>query len=159
MTSAADIVSRARDAGRTIATAESLTAGLVAAALAEVPGCSAVLRGGVIAYATDVKAQVLGIEPALLAHVVSEEVAGRLAERACAVLGADLGIGTTGVAGPDSLDGQPPGTVWIAVHDARRGLTTTRRLAVEGDRARVRAATVAACLILTGDVLERSTGE
>lgn len=159
MTSAADVVRLAAAGGRTIATAESLTAGLVAATLAEIPGCSAVLRGGVIAYATEVKAEVLGIEPALLSHVVSEAVAARLAERACAVLGADLGVGTTGVAGPDPLDGQSAGTVWIGVHDARRGRTVTRRLALAGDRAAVRAGTVAASLALVGEVLEAEVGE
>lgn len=159
MTSAADVVRLATAGGRTIATAESLTAGLVAATLADVPGCSAVLRGGVIAYASEVKAQVLGIETTLLAHVVSEAVAARLAERACAVLDADLGIGTTGVAGPDPLDGQPAGTVWIGVHDARHGRTRTRRLALDGDRAAVRAGTVTACLALAGEVLEEAVGE
>lgn len=137
----------------TIATAESLTAGLVAATLAEVPGCSAVLRGGVIAYATDVKREVLGIDPVLLAHVVSGDVAGALAERATIVVGADLGIGTTGVAGPDPLDGQPAGTVWIAVHDATRGLTLTRLLALTGDRVSVRAGTVVAALGLLEELL------
>ena len=153
MTTAADVVRLALERGCTIATAESLTAGLVTAALAEVPGCSAVLRGGVVAYATDVKAQVLGVEAGLLAHVVSGEVAGSLAERACAVLGADLGIGTTGVAGPDPLDGQPPGTVWIAVHDGRRTRTEVRGLSLRGDRAEIRAGTVRACLDLAVEVL------
>ena len=156
MTTATELVRAAVERGRTIATAESLTAGLVAATLADVPGCSAVLRGGVIAYATEVKEYLLGIEGSLLEHVVSEAVAGRLAERACAVLAADLGIGTTGVAGPQSLDGQPPGTVWIAVHDARRGATRTRRLALEGGRRSVREQTVAACLVLAGEVLGQS---
>lgn len=159
MTSAADVVHEARDHGRTIATAESLTAGLVAATLADVPGCSAVLRGGVVAYATDVKERLLGVDPVLLVHVVSAEVAGSLAQRACTVLGADLGVGTTGVAGPDPLDGQAPGTVWIAVHDATSGRTRTRQLALTGTRAQVRADTVRACLALLGEVLAASAGE
>lgn len=150
---AAQIIRQCIDRGLTIATAESLTAGLVAATLAEVPGCSAVLRGGVIAYATDVKRDVLGVDPMLLAHVVSGEVAGALAARAAVVLGADLGIGTTGVAGPDPLDGQPAGTVWIAVHDAPRGETRTRRLALPGDRATVRLGTVTGVLGLVEELL------
>ena len=139
-------MSQCRERGLTIATAESLTAGLVAATLAQVPGCSAVLRGGVVAYATDVKGSVLGLPETLLEHVVSEEVAAALAESAVQLLDADLGIGTTGVAGPDLLDGQPPGTVWIAVHDRRTLRTTTRRLALPGDRQAVRDGTVDAVL-------------
>ena len=141
------------DEGITIGTAESLTAGLVTAALAEVPGCSAVLRGGVIAYATGVKQDLLGVDPMLLAHVVSEPVAAALAQRAAALLQAALGVGTTGVAGPDPLDGRPPGTVWIAVHDTRSGRTRTRELALSGDRAAVRAGTVTACLDLLLEAL------
>lgn len=159
MTSALDVVRIAREQGRTIATAESLTAGLLAATLAEVPGCSHVLRGGVVAYATDVKEHLLGVDGALLAHVVSGEVAASMAERACAVLAADLGVGTTGVAGPDPLDGQPPGTVWIAVHDVRRGRTASRRLDLAGDRAAVRMGTVRACLALMLEVLSAPDGE
>lgn len=136
----ASLVARCGELGVTVATAESLTAGLVATRIADVPGASAVLRGGVVAYATDVKHDVLGVDASLLGHVVSEEVARAMAQRACAVLGAGLGIGTTGVAGPDSLDGQPPGTAWIAVHLAhgRAGETVARLLEVPGDRAAVR---------------------
>ena len=141
---------RCRERGVTVATAESLTAGLVCSRIAEVPGCSAVLRGGVVAYASEVKASVLGLRTDLLDHVVSEAVALGLAEAATRVLGADLGLATTGVAGPDELDGQPPGTVWIAVHDRRRGLGVSRRLALSGDRQAVREATVDA---LIGDAL------
>ena len=115
MTSALDVVRIAREQGRTIATAESLTAGLLAATLAEVPGCSHVLRGGVVAYATDVKEHLLGVDGALLGHVVSGEVAASMAERACAVLVADLGVGTTGVAGPDEQDGMPVGTLFVGI--------------------------------------------
>ena len=147
------LVHRCAELGLTIATAESLTAGLVAATLADVPGCSAVLRGGVVAYATDVKGSLLGLDPAALAHVVSRPVAEQLAERACAVLNADLGLGTTGVAGPDPLDGQPAGTVWIAAHHRPTGRSAARLLALPGDRAAVRHATVTAVLALAGDLL------
>ncbi len=141
MTEAARLVALCERQGRTIATAESLTAGLVAAGIADVPGASAVLRGGVVAYATEVKGAVLGLDPADLEHVVSERVAEQLAVRACAVLDADLGIGTTGVAGPDWLDGQRPGTAWIAVHDRRAQRTRSRLLKLAGDRQAVRRAT------------------
>lgn len=146
--SAADLVSVCRQHGLMIATAESLTAGMVSAAIADVPGCSAVLRGGVVAYATDIKASVLGVSAPDLEHVVSEKVAGELARRACVVLGADLGLATTGVAGPDPLDGQAAGSVWIAVHERASGRTTTRHLNLPGDRAAVRAAATAAVIDL-----------
>ncbi len=134
--------------GITIATAESLTAGLVAATIAEVPGCSAIFRGGVVAYATDVKGSVLGLSPADLEHVVSEQVARELARHACRVLHAELGISTTGVAGPDPLDGQAAGSVWIAVHERASGRTTAQHLDLPGDRAAVRAGATRAALDL-----------
>lgn len=141
--------------GVTIATAESLTAGLVSAAIADIPGCSAALRGGVVAYATDVKESVLGLDSSVLEHVVSEEVAVHLARRACEVMDAGLGIATTGVAGPDPLDGQPAGSVWIAVHLRTGGLSTARHLDLAGDRGQIRRATVEAAVTLA---LEAVTG-
>lgn len=135
---AADLVAQCLAGGVTVATAESLTAGLVSATIAEVPGCSAVLRGGVVAYATDVKGSVLGLDPTDLEHVVSEKVAAELAESACRVLDADLGIATTGVAGPDPLDGQEAGSVWIAVHDRTKSRTLTRHLSLSGNREEIR---------------------
>ena len=145
---ATHVVKACIDAGVTLATAESLTAGLVAARIAEVPGCSAMLRGGVIAYATDVKAQVLGLDQESLEQVVSEAVASQLAQAATRVLGSDIGVGTTGVAGPDWLAGEPPGIVWIAVFDARSDVTLTTRLELTGDRAAIREGTVFASLEL-----------
>ena len=145
-TDATALVSAMRHRGLTLATAESITAGLVASTIAEVPGCSAVLRGGVIAYAADVKASLLGVEDRLLEHVVSEPVAVGMAIGAARLLGADIGVGTTGAAGPDSLDGQVPGTVWIAVHDARTQRTRSTRLLLAGDRQAIRRGAVGACL-------------
>ncbi len=134
----AEVIAAARSLGVTIATAESLTAGLVASKLAQVPGASAVLRGGVVAYATDIKHSVLGLDQVLLEHVVSAPVAAAMAQAAARVLSADIGVSTTGVAGPEGLDGQAPGTVWIAVYDARNGSTTTKLLEIEGDRGHIR---------------------
>ena len=150
---AARVVKACIDTGVTLATAESLTAGLVAARIAEVPGCSAMLRGGVIAYATDVKAQVLGLDQVSLEKVVSEEVASQLAQAATRVLGSDIGVGTTGVAGPDWLAGEPPGTVWIAVFDARSEVILTTRLELKGDRSAIREGTVFASLELVLELL------
>ena len=138
--------------GLTLATGESLTAGLVSATLAEVPGCSAVLRGGVVAYQPDVKADLLGVpQEALAQGIVSEQVALALAQGAARVLGADIGIGTTGVAGPDPHDGQPVGTVWIAVSapDDSRAV----RLQLVGQRAEIRRQTVLACWQLVLDLV------
>jgi CDP-diacylglycerol--glycerol-3-phosphate 3-phosphatidyltransferase len=145
--------------GLTLATAESLTAGQVSATLATVPGCSAVLRGGVVAYATDIKVGLLGLSEQQCAHVVSQEVAEAMAQGACDVLGADLGLATTGVAGPDPLDDQPPGTVWIAVHDHRSGNTTSQVLRINGSRARVRRGTTQAVLRLAAGVVAGGAGE
>lgn len=143
---AAGLLAGLRERGWTVATAESLTGGLVAAALVEVPGASRSVRGGVVAYATDVKASVLGVDDDLLAAhgAVHPEVARQMAERVRGVLGADVGLATTGVAGPDPQDGFSPGTVHVAV--ATPAGTVVRTLALTGDRAAIRAATCSAVL-------------
>ena len=158
MTTAAAVVAACISQGVTLATAESLTAGLVAARLAEVPGCSAMLRGGVIAYATEVKAQVLGLDPTLLEQVVSEPVAVALARAVTGVLGSDIGVGTTGVAGPDWLAGEPPGTVWIAVFDARAKHSRAEKLMLPGGRAAVREGAVQASFDLVLRLLTPAGG-
>ncbi len=109
--------------GRTLATAESLTGGLLAGALTGVPGASAVFRGGVVPYATDLKHSLVGVDGALLDRVgaVDRDVAAQLASGARERLGADLGLSTTGVAGPDPQDGHAPGVVWVGLADARGG--------------------------------------
>jgi len=103
--------------GLTVATAESLTAGLVAARLADVPGASAMLRGGVVAYHNQVKEQVLGVGAELLAErgSVDADVARAMAAGARQACGADFAVSTTGVAGPDAHDGKPVGTVYIGI--------------------------------------------
>ncbi len=154
--SASELVATCVSRGITIATAESLTAGLVSASIADVPGCSAVFRGGVVAYATDVKGRVLGLNADDLEHVVSEQVASELARRACIVLSADLGISTTGVAGPDPLDGQEPGSVWIAVHDRTNSRTRTRHLDLTGNRAEIRHSAATAAISLAVEALDVS---
>ncbi|MFB9074206.1 CinA family protein [Citricoccus parietis] len=101
----------------TVATAESLTAGLLAATLADVPGASGTLQGGVVAYQNHVKERLLGVDPALLARAgaVDAEVARQMAEGARRVTGADVGISTTGVAGPEAHQGKPVGTVYVGL--------------------------------------------
>ena len=153
---AAQLLTRLGRTGRSLAVAESLTAGMLAAALVDVPGASSVFRGGVVAYATDLKATLLGVDAALLdAHgAVHPEVAAQMAIGVRLRLRADVGVSTTGVAGPDPQDGQAPGTVYVAV-DVRGGLSQVRALRLEGDRAAVRIATVREALTLALDcVLE-----
>lgn len=137
--------------GTSVATGESLTAGLVCAALAEVPGASAVLRGGVTTYASDLKARVLGVDAGVLADggPVQERVALAMAAGAAALLGADVGVATTGVAGPGPADGHRAGTVVVALarpHEAPAGRVLT--LDLGGDRAAVRALAVRCALAL-----------
>jgi nicotinamide-nucleotide amidase len=139
---AAEIVGLLTAAGRTVAAAESLTGGLVAAALTDVPGSSAVFRGGVVAYATELKAQLLGVDAGLLARhgPVCAPVAAAMAEGVRGKLGATVGIATTGVAGPGPQDGHPAGTVHIAV--SLEGDTVVRTMGLAGDRDTVRRLTV-----------------
>ncbi|MBE9500514.1 MULTISPECIES: CinA family protein [Streptomyces] len=113
--------------GQTLAVAESLTGGLVAAEITGVPGASRVFRGSVTAYATALKRDVLGVDGALLEErgAVDAEVARRMAQGVRTVLGADWGLATTGVAGPEPQDGQPVGTVYVAV--AAPGATAVAR--------------------------------
>lgn len=132
--------------GETVAAAESLTAGLFCATLATVPGASATLRGGVVVYATELKTALAGVPAELLAAhgPVSPETAGALADgvrRRCA---ASWGIGLTGVAGPDPVDGHGPGRVYLGV-SGQVG-TDVVQLDLPGDRAAVRASAVAAAM-------------
>lgn len=110
-----DVIQRARTAGVQLATAESLTAGKICAALGAVSGASAVLRGGVVSYSSEVKADLLAVPRDLLAAKgsVDPEVARLMAVGALAACGASLAVSATGVAGPASHDGKPVGTVFI----------------------------------------------
>jgi nicotinamide-nucleotide amidase len=135
----------------TIASAESLTGGLLAAALVDVPGASLVFNGGVVAYATPLKGTILGVDEDLLAErgAVDAEVARQMADRVrrvCAVGGrpADLGVATTGVAGPDPQDGRAPGTVFIGV--AMGDQVDVIALELSGDRAAIRSSAVGAAI-------------
>lgn len=142
-------------AGRlSLAAAESLTGGLVSAALSEVPGSSRVLRGGVVAYATDVKASVLGVDRALLAAggPVQAEVARQLALGAARLLEARCAVSTTGVAGPGPADGHPAGTVFVAASLDQHVVVRPLRLA--GTRSLVRAAATGAVLALLASLLD-----
>jgi nicotinamide-nucleotide amidase len=148
MSEAQPVIAALIGRGETVATAESLTAGLVCATLTEVPGSSAVVRGGLVVYATDLKSRLARVDPALLAEhgAVHPEVAAQLAAGAREVCGADWGLGLTGVAGPDPQDGVAPGTVHIGLVGA--GIRDVRTHSFEGDRASVRTNSVRAALAL-----------
>ena len=135
--------------GLTVAVAESCTGGLLGAALSAVPGASAYVRGGVIAYADQVKRDILGVDPELLERfgAVSAEVAASMARRVAQLLGADLGIAITGVAGPGAEGTtKPVGLIHIAGWLGAR--THQVVLHEEGDREANRAAAVRAALVL-----------
>src|SRR6185369_4882343 len=143
-----DLLGRLVARGETLATAESLTGGLLAATIVDVPGASNAYRGGLVVYATDLKATLAGVPAPLLdAHgPVDPSVAAALAGGARERCGADWGIATTGVAGPEPQAGQPVGRVYIAV--AGIGEPLVRRLDLTGDRTAIRRAAVAAALDL-----------
>ncbi len=144
-TDAERLLDRLVGLGWSVGIAESLTGGLVVASLIAVPGASASVRGGVVAYATDVKRSLLGVDAALLdAHgAVHPEVARQMAEgvrRALAGAGHEVhvGIATTGIAGPDSPDLQPVGVVHIGVSTPLG--TRVETLQLDGSRDQIRAA-------------------
>ena len=145
--------------GATVAVAESLTGGLITAALTEPAGASAAVRGGLVVYATDLKAQLAGVPGPLLDALgpVSPDVAAALAAGARDRLGATYGLGVTGVAGPDPQGGQPVGTVYLGLAGPDGG--TVRRLALSGDRAAVRAGAVDAALSLLAAALRAPAPE
>jgi nicotinamide-nucleotide amidase len=147
-----DLLRALGERGETLAVAESLTGGLLAASIVDVPGASAVFRGGLVVYATDLKATLAGVPSSLLAShgPVHPLVAAALAAGARQRCSADWGLATTGVAGPDPQDGIEPGTVYVAVDGPT---SRVRRLDIDGDRAAIRAATVAAALALLADSL------
>lgn len=138
--------------GWSLGTAESLTAGLLAATIVAVPGASRVFHGSVVAYDPGIKIDVLGVAADLVDRVgtVDEEVASQMALGARRVLGVDVAIATTGVAGPGPSEGHPAGTVWLAC--ATPSGVTARLLVLTGDRAQVRSGAVEASLALGHEV-------
>ena len=142
--------------GETVAAAESLTAGLFCATLATVPGASGTLRGGVVVYATELKTALADVPADLLAQhgPVSPETAAALADGVRARCSATWGVGLTGVAGPDPVDGHRPGRVYLGV--AGQGGTDVVELDPPGDRPTVREGAVHAAL---EQLLARLEGE
>ena len=155
---AEDVVRALRERGETVAAAESLTAGLVTATLTAVPGSSAVVRGGLVVYATDLKHALAGVDADLLAEhgAVHPEVARQLATGARERCGATWGLGLTGVAGPDPQDGVPAGTVHIGLSGPSGCLGRT--LTLRGDRHEIRIASTIGALDLLRDRLKIPVG-
>ena len=155
---AGQVLARLRSVGHTVAVAESLTGGLVAAALTDIPGASEAFRGGVVAYATELKVLLLGVDRAMLARhgAVYAPVAAAMATGVRTRLGATYGVATTGVAGPDQADGQPVGTAHIAVSAADD--TVVRTIALTGNRHQIRRLSVEHALGLLLGRLREETG-
>lgn len=157
-TAAEGLVRAMSGSGRTMATAESLTAGLLAATVAGVPGASAVLRGGLIVYATDLKAGLAGVPDGVLREhgPVSAETALWLARGARDRCGADWGVGLTGVAGPTEQDGHPVGTVFLGL--AAAGSSKVVRLRLTGTRWEIRRAAVQEAVSALSAALRKCDG-
>ncbi|MFD9456296.1 CinA family protein [Streptomyces sp. NPDC059985] len=157
---AGDVLRLLAESDQTVAVAESLTGGMVAAELTAVPGASRSFRGSVTAYATELKHRVLGVDPGLLAAegAVNAQVAQEMADGVRRVMGASWGIATTGVAGPDPQDGQPVGTVFIAV--AGPGGRKTARLWLNGSRTEIRRESARTVLeLLSSELRENLRGQ
>jgi len=139
--------------GATVATAESLTGGRLATRISAVPGASHAYAGGVIAYATELKQQLLGVPDELLARhgVVSPECARAMAEGARLLMGSTYALATTGVAGPDRAEDHPVGTVFVGV--AGPGGVTVLALELSGDRQRIQERTCDEALAALGGKL------
>lgn len=154
-TLAGEVLDAARRAGAAVGTAESLTGGLIAAALTAVPGSSDTVRGGVVSYVDDVKREVLGVPRETLERhgAVSAETARAMAEGARRDLGVDVAVSVTGIAGPGGAEpGKPVGTVWIGL--ASEGFADARLHEFPGDRTQVRLQTVRAALGRLKEALE-----
>jgi nicotinamide-nucleotide amidase len=143
--------------GETVATAESLTGGLLCGALVDVPGASGAVLGGIVAYAAQAKVSLLGVDGGLIAvrGTVDAEVAQQMASGVRRRLDATWGVSTTGVAGPDAVDGKPAGTVFIAVSGSSG--VRVEALQLDGGRSDVRQATIDAGLSLLLATLEEQS--
>lgn len=147
---AEELVVRLRDLGQSVAVAESLTGGMLCSSIVAVPGASKCLRGGTCTYATDVKAQVLGVDSRLLAEAgpVSAEVACQMAAGAAHLFESDWALSTTGVAGPEPDDfGNLPGCAYIGLHHAKTARTTAAYVQLS-QRSREQVRELVTCLAL-----------
>jgi nicotinamide-nucleotide amidase len=141
--------------GETLASAESLTGGMVGQLLTDVPGASASYLGGVISYATRLKTTLAGVDPATLAALgpVAERTAAEMARGVAERCNADWGLATTGVAGPEAQAGHPVGQVFVAVSHQADGVLRVKELTLHGERAAIRQQAAVAALTLLADAL------
>jgi nicotinamide-nucleotide amidase len=151
---AGELIGELAARGTTVAVAESLTGGRLVAALTSVPGSSAVVRGAVVAYSSDIKVQLLGVDPHVLAAQgpVCVEVSAQMAQGVRSRLGATYAMSTTGEAGPESASGQPVGTVHVAV-SGPSGTTTSQLDLLPGGREDIQSAAVEGALRLLAGIL------
>ncbi|MGC4805447.1 CinA family protein [Micromonospora sp. DT233] len=156
---AAGVVHSLAERHQTLASVESLTGGLLAAAVVEIAGVSGVYQGGLVVYATELKSELAGVPQELLAErgPVDPEVARALAEGGRRRCGADWGVATTGVAGPQPQDGKPVGLVYVAV--AGPTGTQVRRLDLDGGRDHIRSAAVIEALRLLAERIHAADDE
>ena len=152
--SAQEILELLRSSQSTLATAESITGGLLSGALTDIPGSSDVFLGGVVVYSVAAKSSLLGVDRELITRhgVVSAEVASAMAQGALDAFGSSWAIATTGVAGPGASEGVAPGTVWIAVTQ-RGGAPESQLLSLSGGRQEVRSETIARAFTLFTRIL------
>jgi nicotinamide-nucleotide amidase len=137
--------------GLKVAVAESLTGGSLSAKFAAGPQSATWYRGAIVSYSSEVKHDLLQVPDG---PVVSEAAATAMAVEVCSLLGAHLSVSVTGAGGPDPQDGQPPGTIWMALHDTRDGSTATRHVRLPGSPAEV---VDRSCDLAIGWLLERCT--
>ncbi|WP_408663471.1 CinA family protein [Jatrophihabitans sp.] len=146
---------------QTVAVAESLTGGLLAAALTSTAGASVAFRGGLVVYATDLKARLAGVPENLLAEQgpVAAQVALELARGVRDRLSASWGVGVTGVAGPTPQDGKPVGTVFLAVAGPGNGIESVSELNLIGNRNTIRAQAVEQAVALLAGAVDQLAGQ
>jgi nicotinamide-nucleotide amidase len=152
---AAGVLAELSSRGETLASAESLTGGLVGLLLTDVPGASASYLGGVISYATGLKSTLAGVDAATLAKLgpVAERTAAEMARGVAERCSADWGVATTGVAGPEPQVGHPVGQVFVAVSHPAGDVLRVKELSMEGDRNTIRQQAAEAALALLADAL------
>ena len=156
---AANVLAELTRRGQTLASAESLTGGMIGALLTDIPGASDSYVGGVISYATRLKATLAGVDVATLAELgpVAAGTAVEMAHGVAQRCGADWGLATTGVAGPVAQDGHPVGQVFVAVSYQASDLSSVRELLLQGDRAMIRQLSATAALGLLAEALGLSS--
>ena len=155
---ASALIELASGEGITFGFAESLTGGMISSSVVEVPGASKAFKGSVVSYTNEVKENVLGVPAEVIEEhtEVSEECAKAMAEGACRVIGCDLAISVTGIAGPTGdLPGKPVGTVYMGYCYLKKNISGARRLNFTGDRNTIRTGTVLEALRSAAGLIER----